>query len=440
MTLTAVCGYWVVHNKHGDKFESWFETTLRVPCPYVFFGTNETIELVKRFRRELPTHYVLLDIKDFYTYRYVDSITTHPVHCPSKELNMIWNEKLFLMGEAVRLNPFGSEYFMWVDAGICSLRGHPSLLMTDSLCNLEILKTLPTDKLIFTSSSSSKFEPARANDTEYYHHVSGTYMIHRKAIDEFILIYKSYLYRCFETKKPHIYTDQIVLTHMYRDNPEFFHKLGHGYGILLHAIRKRNMRITDYKVVYICPDHNEKYNKRKEHMDQLLKRIGFKDIIHFKSSTENYPDCLCKATIDILTTYMEEPFLLLEDDVEFTGNSNLDIVPEADAIYCGLSLSAGDPLHNSHKGTLQYEHYSDTQVRILNMLGGHAVFYASKRYKHAVIDILRANIGEKYYNDVLISRIQSKYLVLANKIPAFYQSARFNKGTHEEEYTKITIL
>lgn len=35
-------------------------------------------------------------------------------------------------------------------------------------------------------------------------------------------------------------------------------------------------------------------------MENLLKNIGFVDIEHYKSSTENYPDCLSKALIDIL--------------------------------------------------------------------------------------------------------------------------------------------
>lgn len=60
------------------------------------------------------------------------------------------------------------------------------------------------------------------------------------------------------------------------------------------------MKITDLKVVFSCPDHNEKYNMRRQHMEQLLKNIGFTQIEHYKSSTENYPDCLNKANIEIL--------------------------------------------------------------------------------------------------------------------------------------------
>jgi hypothetical protein len=64
------------------------------------------------------------------------------------------------------------------------------------------------------------------------------------------------------------------------------------------------MRIQDFKVVYICPDHNEKYHARKVHMDTMLAELGFKDIVHFKSGTEGYPKCLANANVDILTQYM----------------------------------------------------------------------------------------------------------------------------------------
>ena len=67
------------------------------------------------------------------------------------------------------------------------------------------------------------------------------------------------------------------------------------------------MKIQDLKVVYICPDHNEKYRARKEHMDALLTRIGIRQFEHFKSSTGAYPDCLSQATIDILKANMDCP-------------------------------------------------------------------------------------------------------------------------------------
>ena len=197
------------------------------------------------------------------------------------------------------------------------------------------------------------------------------------------------------------------------------------------------MKIKDLKVVYICPDHNEKYKARKEHMNSMMTRIGFHDFEHFKSSTEDYPDCLSKATIDILTKYMDCPVLILEDDVEFTGIGDFDMFCDVDAIYFGLSTSAGHPTNNIHHGPAMYTCYSKTQVRILNMLSAHAILYISPSYKQAVINTLKEKLGQKLYNDVLISRLHASYLILANRKPSFYQAALFNKTDHEERHTKI---
>jgi hypothetical protein len=186
------------------------------------------------------------------------------------------------------------------------------------------------------------------------------------------------------------------------------------------------MKITDFKVIYICPDHNEKYSLRKQHMETLLNRIGFKNIIHFKSGTENYPRCLVNATINILESNLDEPFLLLEDDVEWSGSADFDFNTSADAIYFGLSRSAGDGHNNTHNGPSKFIKWSDSQVRVINMLGGHAIFYISREYKTAVINILKQYENTDYYNDVLMSRIQNSFIVLAQKAPFFYQSSKFN--------------
>ena len=197
------------------------------------------------------------------------------------------------------------------------------------------------------------------------------------------------------------------------------------------------MEIIDFKTVYICPDHNEKYHTRKIHMDNMLNTIGFKDVTHYKSSIDNYPTCLNKATIEILENNLDNPVLILEDDIEWTGINEIIVDSIADAIYLGLSKSGGHPIDNIHLGDSVFETWSDTQVKVINMLSGHAILYISRAYKEAVIKSLKNNI--LFYNDVLISRLQPNFTILANKKPVFYQSSKFNIGMHEENWTKFEI-
>lgn len=73
------------------------------------------------------------------------------------------------------------------------------------------------------------------------------------------------------------------------------------------------------------------------------------------------------------------------------------------------------------------------------MLATHAILYNSRKYKEDVINMLKSNLGNKIHTDVLISRIQSNYLILAQKSPIFYQSAHLGNLIHVENWTKFEI-
>ena len=231
-TTTCVSGYWEIVNKHkAGSFTNWFNNTLRINCPYVFFGTQATIELVKTYRRELPTHYIELNIEDFYMNQFKDKMSTYVCDCPSKEINIIWNEKIFLIQKAKELNIFNTEYFAWIDAGVCTFRKIPPPI--EPFPNIDKLSLLPKGKFIFTSSDHPEFYPDRLSNNNY-HHVSGTYIIHIDLVDTFVSLYKDYCNKYIEPTK--LYTDQVILTYILRDHPDIFYKLGHGYGAILDIL------------------------------------------------------------------------------------------------------------------------------------------------------------------------------------------------------------
>jgi hypothetical protein len=231
--LTIVSGFWKVINKHNNKFDEWFSKTLKINCPYVFFGNEESINIVKQHRQSLPTHYICCDISDFYTYKYIDCIETHGIHCPSKELNLIWNEKLFLLKKSVKLNIFKTEYFAWVDSGICVFRDtHPPI---NPFPNMDKLMKLPKDKFIFTSSNDF-YDKRLVNVFTYYHYISaGIFIMHIDFINNFVDLYKQFIDNMLPQKK-WIYTEQVILTRMYYFYPQLFYKLADGYGSIISIL------------------------------------------------------------------------------------------------------------------------------------------------------------------------------------------------------------
>lgn len=228
MSLTCVCGYWNVKNKHGNKFDKWFKKTLKVNCPYVFFGDKESIEKIKKFRGDFPTTYIELNLDDFYMNKYRKELqkTVHNSHCPSVEVNMIWNEKVFLMQKAKNLNPYNSEFFKWIDAGLCIYRSVEPPKTT--FPNKKKMKNIPKDKFIYAQSNGYNKQQVGVNN--YYHHISGNYMMHKDFIDSFISLYKTYLKKLLRYKN--IWTDQVILTHIFKDNHKLFHRFSCGYGSL----------------------------------------------------------------------------------------------------------------------------------------------------------------------------------------------------------------
>lgn len=227
--LTCVSGFWKIKNKHDNKFEQWFDNTLKINCPYVFFGNKETISIVKNYRQDLPTHYIELNIEDFETYKYRKNMKTDNEHCPSIELNLVWNEKIFMIQKACTLNPFSSDFFCWVDTGICTYRDEtpPSCAFP---C-IDVLEKLPKNKFIYcTSNIIFKKEKFKKGKYHLYHHISGCYVLHKSIINEVVSLYTKYL---SYIDKQDIWTDQVILTLMFKDTPELFYKCCDGYGMII---------------------------------------------------------------------------------------------------------------------------------------------------------------------------------------------------------------
>tara|TARA_Y100000389_G_scaffold148109_1_gene147130 strand:- start:4029 stop:4760 length:732 start_codon:yes stop_codon:yes gene_type:complete len=229
--LTCVSGYWSVKNKHNNKYDSWFNNSLRINCPYIFFGDKDSIQFVKKFRRELPTYYIELNIADFRTFKFCDNMLIDKTHCPSIELNLIWNEKIFLIYKALQENPFSSEFFCWVDAGICIYRN--KLPQKVIFPNYQKLNALPKDKLVYSSSTSNILNEKSFQKLPHVnHHVCGTsYLLHKNIIPSFVNLYETYMERLL-TKK-YLWTDQVIWTYIYQDYKDKFFKIGHGYGLVV---------------------------------------------------------------------------------------------------------------------------------------------------------------------------------------------------------------
>lgn len=125
MKTTIVSAYFqlpTAKTSHA-QYLKWMQNMLIIQTPMVIFSDEVSKPIIQQFRGNLPTHYITLDFDDFYTYRYELSfyesmLIDHEIgigHSP--QLYMIWNEKSHFLKVASEINPFGADYFLWVDIG-----------------------------------------------------------------------------------------------------------------------------------------------------------------------------------------------------------------------------------------------------------------------------------------------------------------------------------
>lgn len=261
--VTVVTGFWSISSKFDDEsYKKWFGNTLRINCPYVVFGRPEILELVKEIRWDLPTFCIEMDVNEFYCWKFRDFLATHPRHVPSVELNMIWNEKVFLVQQAAALNPFNTDWFAWADAGLAPYResAPPEMEWPDT----NVLKFLPEDKLI-VSSSTEVFLPKYLEE-KYYHHIAGTaFLVNINFIQTFAEAYKKAVDKFLSFPGQWKYTDQVIHTFIYNDQPELYCLIDHGYGAIITALYKGELN---------KPKHNNVGSgKRKPLVRRLFKKF-----------------------------------------------------------------------------------------------------------------------------------------------------------------------
>ena len=231
--MTCVSGFWKVKNKINKDYFMFFTNTLAINCPYVFFTANENIEKIKNYRKNYLTYFIEKNIEDFKTYKLNIKNEINALNVTSKELGLIWLEKMNLVLEASIINPYKSEWFCWIDAAIPIYRDtQPSQLPFPNPDKINLLSK--TQINYCTSENIDNLQLNKIKKWEYVHNISGTFIIHISIINKIHNLFYKYLDICIsETTKYTCYSDQCILTRIYVDYPELFNKIGNTYGQII---------------------------------------------------------------------------------------------------------------------------------------------------------------------------------------------------------------
>ena len=228
--ITVVSGYWNVLNKYSsDTYNNWFNTSLKINQRYIFFTEKSSNDYIQKFRSNYETIFVDYKIEDFYCKKYYKNHWVNWQHVPSKELGMIWHEKIHCMKLAKDNDKTPTEFYVWIDAGVCVFRDKepPKIRL-----NLLDINSLPHDKLCYATV-----------EEDYHNFAASVLIMHRSIIDKIHTIYYSMLeeitkyindFRCG--------SDQFIHTILFKRFPNLYYKIADGYGQNLFTLYNMSMK------------------------------------------------------------------------------------------------------------------------------------------------------------------------------------------------------
>jgi hypothetical protein len=115
-----------------DSYLSWFEKTLSLNCPMVVYVEEDTVEFVKNKRKNISTKIVSQKIEDLYYFKHKETMDkiiksetyknkirdNKRIECNYSLYSIIQYSKFEWMKRTALENPFNSDYFIWMDAGL----------------------------------------------------------------------------------------------------------------------------------------------------------------------------------------------------------------------------------------------------------------------------------------------------------------------------------
>lgn len=132
-SVTVVTCYYKVKSKHSfDKYANWINNLLGVLRANIIIFTSADQEHILRELAMLNRQQtdanknvkiIIKELNDLETVKKYQSIWDDQYekdptrNIRTKECYMIWNSKMALVKEAITLNPFGSDKFVWNDIG-----------------------------------------------------------------------------------------------------------------------------------------------------------------------------------------------------------------------------------------------------------------------------------------------------------------------------------
>jgi len=124
---TVVTSYFRIKSKHSrNKYNRWMRNILSMQDAMVMFATSEEVERIKKLRKNVPGKTVVVTMQlnqtrmlTYYnrTFWEIQHSTDPESAFHNENLYVIRNEKIEFLKKTVKVNPFMSDFFAWIDFG-----------------------------------------------------------------------------------------------------------------------------------------------------------------------------------------------------------------------------------------------------------------------------------------------------------------------------------
>lgn len=189
------------------------------------------------------------------------------------------------------------------------------------------------------------------------------------------------------------------------------------------------IKIAETPVYYI---NLSEHTHHKTAIQAELSSHGFNSINRLEGIKDENGKLGCtlahQAALQKLSN-LEEPYIILEDDVRVSNFVDTIEVPEdADAVYLGNSKYG---LYGG-RGTLRIsaEMVDENLFRVYNMLGAHAILYLNKDYANFIADKIKFFVETQDDHDKLRAETMKYFNIYALNAPLFYQYGEHDKVTN----------
>lgn len=121
MTTIVTC-YFQMNSKHTiDKYTTWMNYMLEKQTSMVIFCDKKSYPMIYA-KRKKNTKIIVTTLERFHSFKYIDTYRSnyeidHENHYHTPYLYLVWAEKVHFVKIALEMNPFQSDYFLWVDIG-----------------------------------------------------------------------------------------------------------------------------------------------------------------------------------------------------------------------------------------------------------------------------------------------------------------------------------